>query len=229
MRIKKLPMTLVIHRRTDRADTRLAMLCSLFSTSPLKKAIKAMTPGRYRQMQDARWAFNKIADLWQEEVESDSSNKEDNQMQEERGVALAAGRETGSNGVAPEVREGNTATRAQERAPAARATEAAATPPHEETPATAPVARRGKQCRNDGDREERRGTAEQGETPEGVNSAKASHGRRGRRRRGRTPVVGGGVNPYERHYPPPPHLAGGAPRGGWPPNLVIGEAARSQA
>ena len=69
MRMEVIPTTLVLHRRADGADTRMAYICPLFVTNPLEQWIRATSEGWYRQAPvAAAWDFKRISDICQEEV-----------------------------------------------------------------------------------------------------------------------------------------------------------------
>ena len=77
------PTTLVLHKRTDGFDTRLASLQSPFVQSPLANRLGATEPGRYRRATGTdgeQWAFEKVADLWDDDPDSDSGDGDDDAM-----------------------------------------------------------------------------------------------------------------------------------------------------
>jgi hypothetical protein len=76
-RMEKIPTTLVIHKRTDGVDSRLATMSSPFVTNPLEQQLGAVEPGRYKRaegLDGENWAYVKIKDMWHQEVDSDSSD-----------------------------------------------------------------------------------------------------------------------------------------------------------
>ena len=75
--MKKIPTTLVIHRRTDGVESRIATMSLPFVTNPLEQQLGAIEPGRYRRAEgrDGKsWVYDKSRDMWHEEVESESSD-----------------------------------------------------------------------------------------------------------------------------------------------------------
>ena len=75
--MEKIPTTLVIHRRTDGFDSRLATMISPFVINPLEQQLGAVEPGQYKRAagtDGGNWAYTKIKDMWHQEVDSDSSD-----------------------------------------------------------------------------------------------------------------------------------------------------------
>ena len=78
-RMTKIPSTIVLHKRVDTPDTRLAGSRQILSHSPLEQQLGLVDFGKYAttpaQMDHA---FVKIQDIWEEEVETnvDSSDEE---------------------------------------------------------------------------------------------------------------------------------------------------------
>jgi len=81
IRMEKLPSTMVIHKRMDTMDTRLATMKEPLVHNPLEKNLGFFDFGRFtRANPDCDHAFEKIAALWNDEVEnSDSSEEEDDE------------------------------------------------------------------------------------------------------------------------------------------------------
>jgi hypothetical protein len=76
--MEKLPSRLIIAKKTDGADTRLAQLDQPLITNPLEKFLGAHQFGTYDQNKDGKdYAFVRIEDLWQEEVDNDSDDGAD--------------------------------------------------------------------------------------------------------------------------------------------------------
>ena len=70
-RLTKIPSTLVIHKPTTGIDTRLATYRHAIVDNPLENVLGLHEPGRYRQAAKAQpFAYDKIEDLWQEDVDN---------------------------------------------------------------------------------------------------------------------------------------------------------------
>jgi hypothetical protein len=68
-RMEKLPSRVIIAKKADGADTRLAQLDQPLVTNPLEKFLGAHQFGTYDQNKDGKdYAFVRIEDLWQEVV-----------------------------------------------------------------------------------------------------------------------------------------------------------------
>ena len=81
--MERIPKTLVLHKRTDGFDTRLASLQSPFVQSPLANRLEVTETGRYRRATGTdgeQWAFEKVADLWDDDPDSDSGDDDDEAM-----------------------------------------------------------------------------------------------------------------------------------------------------
>ena len=78
-RMEKIPSTLVLHKRTDGVDTRLASIRSPLAPSPLERWLGVLDCGAYRQAEgNPNWAFVKLDSMWSDEVvASDSSDDEE--------------------------------------------------------------------------------------------------------------------------------------------------------
>jgi hypothetical protein len=77
-RMTKLPSTLVIHKRTDGADSRFAAIDNRLSDTPLQKWLGVLRHGSYRQApDDADWAFVSLQDMWADELEQGADEHED--------------------------------------------------------------------------------------------------------------------------------------------------------
>jgi len=78
-RMHKVPSTIVIHKRVDTSDTRLAQLRHPLSHSPLEQQLGLIDFGKYAKAPPtAEHAFDKIQDIWNDEgdPEPDSSDDE---------------------------------------------------------------------------------------------------------------------------------------------------------
>ena len=78
-RMEKIPSMLVVHKKADGTDTRLAMLKGPFLRSPLEKWLGVLEQGTYQQARaDQDWAFEPVGDLWPEDsIESESEEEND--------------------------------------------------------------------------------------------------------------------------------------------------------
>ena len=82
-RMERIPATLVLYKRTDGFDTRLASLQSPLVQSPLANRLGETEPGRYRRATGTdgeQWAFENVADLWDDDPNSDSGDDDDEGM-----------------------------------------------------------------------------------------------------------------------------------------------------
>ena len=172
-RMELLPSTLILHRRTDGFDTRIAEIRAPFAQSPLVQRLGEADAGHYGRAQgddELEWAFEKVADLWAEETASDSSEDKADDAN-----AVDANNDESNGGEAPQAGE--------ERTEVAQAT----------------YVRHGTDARSEaageaeGRGEKRIAEAARAETQHPSRKRKA---RRQRDERGND-------NPYERHYPPP--------------------------
>ena len=78
-----LPSRLIIAKKTDGVDTRLAQLDQPMVTNPLKKFLGAHQFGTYDQGQPNKdFAFVRIEDLWREEVDGGDSSDEETEPEE---------------------------------------------------------------------------------------------------------------------------------------------------
>ncbi|CAJ1964161.1 unnamed protein product [Cylindrotheca closterium] len=79
-RMHKIPSTIILHKRVDTPDTRLANMRSPLAHSPLEMNLGLVDFGKYATTPtDTENAFEPIKDLWDEEVEptEDSSDEEE--------------------------------------------------------------------------------------------------------------------------------------------------------
>ena len=67
-RMQRLPSTLVIHKHTDGADANWAAYRNAFSPAPLQHSLGAVEFGEYKKAEGEKWAFEKIEQLWQEDL-----------------------------------------------------------------------------------------------------------------------------------------------------------------
>ena len=76
-RLTKIPSTLVIHKPTAGIDTRLATYRHAIVDNPLENILGLHEPGRYQQAEPGQpFAYNKIEDLWQEDVDNQAYQAE---------------------------------------------------------------------------------------------------------------------------------------------------------
>ena len=82
MRMEKLPSSLVIHKRVDTLDTRLAEMEGALVSNPLERNLGFYDFGKYTTAPgDANFAFEKIADLWQEEITADLNSDDEAEVE----------------------------------------------------------------------------------------------------------------------------------------------------
>ena len=77
-RMESIPSTLVLHRRTDGADSRFLAMNQRPATAPFEKWLRVIECGAYKKAaEDEDYAFKKLANMWSDEMENDSdSNSE---------------------------------------------------------------------------------------------------------------------------------------------------------
>jgi hypothetical protein len=79
MHLEKIPSSIILHKRVDGIDTRLASIRQPLTHTPLVNELGLIQFGRYEKAPDnANFAFVRIAEMWQEEVsESDETSDEE--------------------------------------------------------------------------------------------------------------------------------------------------------
>lgn len=105
--MEKLPSTLCVHKKVDGTDTRFIAMEHQQVGNPLEPSLGVHRFGRYQKNEqgdaaDRRFAFVRLNDLWDEEVESSSSEEEDTEQGQEhplvRGRARGTKNATGTAG-----------------------------------------------------------------------------------------------------------------------------------
>jgi RNase H-like domain found in reverse transcriptase/Integrase zinc binding domain/Reverse transcriptase (RNA-dependent DNA polymerase) len=92
----KIPSTLILHKRLQEQDTRLAELERPLVHNPLEQAIGLHSFGRYVQAPDqTKFVFDKVEDLWNEPLDTDSE-EEDNGVEEVQDASMVE--ESGETG-----------------------------------------------------------------------------------------------------------------------------------
>ena len=82
MRMEKLTSSLVIHKRVATLDTRLAEMEGALVSNLLERILGFYDFGRYTKApRDANFAFEKIADLWQEEITADLNSDDEGEAE----------------------------------------------------------------------------------------------------------------------------------------------------
>jgi hypothetical protein len=79
MQMDKLPLSLLTHKQVDSLDTRLAEMEGELASNPLERNLGFYNFGKHTMAPgDASFAFNKIGDLWNKEIQADLNldNKE---------------------------------------------------------------------------------------------------------------------------------------------------------
>jgi hypothetical protein len=85
MRMEKLPSSLVTHKRVDALDTRLAEMEGDLVSNPLEQNLGFFEFGKYTTAPgDADYAFEKINDLWNEEIQSELNSEDEAESLESR-------------------------------------------------------------------------------------------------------------------------------------------------
>ncbi len=91
MRMEKLPSSLVAHKRVATMDTKLAEMGGELVSNPLERNLGFYDFGRYTTAPgDADYAFEKMNDLWDEEIEGDDSDDESNSDAEDDEMDIVA-------------------------------------------------------------------------------------------------------------------------------------------
>ena len=92
IRIEKLPSRLVLHKRVDTPDTRLAQAHQILSRNPLEKTLGLPDFGTYKQAApDSEYAFVKVQDMWQEKLdESEETTEEIEELEIQQAIEEAA-------------------------------------------------------------------------------------------------------------------------------------------
>jgi chemotaxis protein histidine kinase CheA len=84
MRMEKLPSTIVIHKRVDTLDSRLAQMEGELANNPLEKNLGFFDFGKYTTApQDAAFAFVKINDMWNEPIQAIENSDEEGEAEPE--------------------------------------------------------------------------------------------------------------------------------------------------
>ena len=77
MRMERLPSSLVVHKRVTTLDTKLAEVGGDLVSNPMERKLGFYDFGRYTKApDDAYYAFEKLNESWDEETQSDKSDKE---------------------------------------------------------------------------------------------------------------------------------------------------------
>jgi hypothetical protein len=89
MRLEKLPSSLVIHKRVDTLDTRLAQMEGQLANNPLERNLGFFDFGKYTTApDDAAFAFVKVNDMWNDpidaQLDSEDEASEDGQEEQEQ-------------------------------------------------------------------------------------------------------------------------------------------------
>ena len=83
-RMTKIPSTLTIHKRIDTPDTRLASMRNILAHSPLEQQLGLVDFGKYAQAAtNLPHAFDKIADLWDEDEPPTNDSSDEDETEEE--------------------------------------------------------------------------------------------------------------------------------------------------
>ena len=80
MRMERLPSSLVVHKRVATLDTKLAEMGGDMVSNPLERNLGFYDFGRYTTAPgDADYAFEKLNDLWDEEIQSDGESENESE------------------------------------------------------------------------------------------------------------------------------------------------------
>jgi hypothetical protein len=77
MRLERIPSRLVLHKRIDGTDVRLASMTGPLSHMPAANEFGVRQYGSYRASTNQEFAFEKIKEIWNEEISDDSSNDDE--------------------------------------------------------------------------------------------------------------------------------------------------------
>jgi hypothetical protein len=84
MRMEKLPSTIVIHKRVDTLDSRLAQMDGELANNPLEKNLGFFDFGKYTLApDDAAFAFVKVNEMWNEPIQAVMDSEEEASSDEE--------------------------------------------------------------------------------------------------------------------------------------------------
>ena len=98
-RLTKIPSTLVIHKPTAGIDTRLATYRHAIVDNPLENILGLHERGRYRQAEPGQpFAYDKIEDLWQEEVDNNNAHQAEDDSDSEDSHSSDSDDDGNSNG-----------------------------------------------------------------------------------------------------------------------------------
>jgi hypothetical protein len=77
----KIPSTVIIHKRLDSADTRLMRMKGEIVHNPLEQNLGLFDFGSYHQADpNSPYAFERINQIWQEDIDTDESGDEEEEM-----------------------------------------------------------------------------------------------------------------------------------------------------
>jgi len=77
-RMERIPSTLVLHKRSDGADSRFLAMNQRPATAALEKWLQVIKCGVYKKAaEDKDYAFEKLANMWSDEMEDDSDSDSD--------------------------------------------------------------------------------------------------------------------------------------------------------
>jgi hypothetical protein len=89
MRMEWLPSSMVVHKRVATLDTRLAEMGGELVSNPLERSLGFCDFGRYtKAADDAGFAFEKMNDLWDEELETELNSEDETEEEEATGTKV---------------------------------------------------------------------------------------------------------------------------------------------
>ena len=82
--MEKIPSSMVVHKHLDTTDTRLLSLDHPLASNPLEQNLGFYKFGKYvKAPEEAAFAYDKVEDLWNIDIESDDEEEEDNNNHQE--------------------------------------------------------------------------------------------------------------------------------------------------
>ena len=77
-RMERIPLSLVLHKRSGGADSRFLAMNQRPATAPLEKWLRVIECGAYKKAaEDEDYAFEKLANMWSDKMEDDSDSYSD--------------------------------------------------------------------------------------------------------------------------------------------------------
>jgi hypothetical protein len=84
MRMEKLPPSMVVHKKVATLDNRIAEIEGELVSNPLERNLGFYDFGRYTKVVgDADYAFEKMNDLWDEEIRAELNSEDETETEED--------------------------------------------------------------------------------------------------------------------------------------------------